>query len=86
MNREKLRRAEKVTDQVVEGWNEAQQALRTCWTNGAGILSDPSMARSDLYRAKDGIDKALKAMNAFNDWPRDPGLRLSHGPDLFSGF
>jgi hypothetical protein len=70
-NREKIRRAEKVTDVVVEGWNEAQRALQTCWTNGYGVLTDPSMVSQDLYRAKGAIDKALTAMRNFRDWPRD---------------
>jgi hypothetical protein len=70
MNRDKLRRAEKVTDTVVDAWNEAQGALKTLWVNGAGVLTDPSMVRSDLWTAANAIKRALEAMN-FSDWPRE---------------
>jgi hypothetical protein len=68
--REKIRKAAQISDVVASSWNDAQQALNTLWVNGAGVLDDPSMARSDLYRAKDAIEKALAAMRDFSEWPR----------------
>ena len=53
MNQEKIRRAAAATDVVLEGRTHALQALQApAWTNGAGVLSDPSMVRSNLHRAK----------------------------------
>jgi hypothetical protein len=69
-NRPKIKAAEKATDVVIDHWNNAQSALRRLWTNGYGVLSDPSMARSDLYRAQDEIKAALAALNGCA-WPSD---------------
>jgi hypothetical protein len=71
VNRSKLRAAEKVTDVVVAGWNEAQFALRTLWVDGAGVLTDPSMVRSDLATAAAAIKRAQAAMDGFHAWPTD---------------
>jgi hypothetical protein len=37
-NREKIRQA--VTNTIIDGWNEAVQALQICWTDGDGILTE----------------------------------------------
>ena len=72
MNQEKIRRAAAVTDVVLEGCNTALQALQAPrWTDGAGVLSDPSMVRSNLHRAKAAIDMALNAMNSLDGWPEE---------------
>jgi hypothetical protein len=72
MNQEKIRRAAAATDVILQGVNAALQALQApTWTNGAGVLSDPSMARSNLHRARDAIDMALDAMNSLDGWPRE---------------
>jgi hypothetical protein len=60
------------TDVVLEGHNRALQALQApLWTNGAGVLADPSMVRSNLHRAKAAIDMALDAMNNLDGWPQE---------------
>ena len=62
-DQEKIRRAAIATDVILEGCNAALQALQApLWTNGAGVLSDPSMVRSNLHNARAAIDKALDAM------------------------
>ena len=70
-NLPKILRAEQISKQVVEGFVDAQQALRTCWINGYGVLTEPRSAWSDLCQAKSAIEKALTAMRDFSDWPRD---------------
>jgi hypothetical protein len=68
----KIRQAAAATDVVLEGRTHALQALQApAWTNGAGVLSDPSMVRSNLHRAKAAIDRALDAMNSLDGWPRE---------------
>ena len=72
MNQEKIRHAAAATDVVLEGCNRALGALQgPLWTNGAGVLTDPSMVRSNLHRAKAAIDMALDAMNSLDGWPRE---------------
>jgi hypothetical protein len=71
-NREKIRHAAAATDVILEGCNTALQALQApAWTNAAGVLTDPSMVRSNLHRARSAIDMALDAMNSIGDWPRE---------------
>jgi hypothetical protein len=71
MHQEKVRRAAAATDVVLEGCEAALQALQAPqWTNGAGVLTDPNMVRSNLHRAREAIDMALDAMNGV-DWPRE---------------
>jgi hypothetical protein len=71
-NQEKIRRAAAATDVILEGCNTALQALHApLWTNGSGVLSDPSMVRSNLHRARAAIDMALDAMNSLDGWPRE---------------
>jgi hypothetical protein len=71
-NREKIRHAAAATDVVLEGRTHALQALQApAWTNGAGVLSDPHMVRSNRYRAKKAIDMAIDAMNSLAEWPRE---------------
>jgi hypothetical protein len=70
-NSEKIKRAAAVTDVVLEGCQQALQALQAPqWTNGAGVLTDPNMVRANLHRAQEAIDNALDAMNGV-DWPRE---------------
>lgn len=72
MNRAKLKRAEQVSDVVRAAWNEAEGALKTLWINGAGVLRDPSMVRSDLATAAAAIKRAQAAMDGFREgWPKD---------------
>jgi hypothetical protein len=72
MNQEKIRHAAAATDVILEGCNRALQALQApLWTNGACVLSDPNMVRSNLHRAKAAIDMALDAMNSVDDWPQE---------------
>lgn len=63
--------AAKVTETVVASFNRAQESLRTCFVNGAGVLSDPSETRRDLLEAKSAIDGALAALNSVTHWPDD---------------
>jgi hypothetical protein len=72
-NREKIRHAAAATDVVLEGCSTALQPLQAApvWTNGAGVLSDPQMVRSNLHRAKRAIDMAIDAMNSLAEWPRE---------------
>jgi hypothetical protein len=71
MNQGKVRQAAAATDAILEGCNTALQALQApLWTNGASVLSEPSMVRSNLHRAQEAIDMALDAMNGV-DWPRE---------------
>jgi hypothetical protein len=72
-NREKIRHAAAATDVVLEGCSTALQALGAgLWTtNGAGVLSDPQMVKTNLHRAKRAIDMALDAMNSLAQWPRE---------------
>jgi hypothetical protein len=35
------------------------------------VLTDPSMVRSNLHRAKAAIDQALDAMNSIEGWPEE---------------
>jgi hypothetical protein len=68
----KIRQAAAVTDVVLEGRTHALQALQaSAWTNGAGVLTDPSMVRSNLHRAREAINKALDAMNSLDGWPQE---------------
>jgi hypothetical protein len=72
MNQEKVRHAAAATDVILEGCNTALQALQAPrWTNGAGVLSDPSMVRSNLHYARKAIDMALEALNGVGDWPQE---------------
>jgi hypothetical protein len=72
MNQEKVRHAAAATDTILEGRARALNALQApAGTNGAGDLSDPSMERSNLHRAKAAIDQALDAMNSLSDWPQE---------------
>ena len=60
------------TDVILEGCNATLQALQApLWTNGAGVLSDPHMVRSNLHRAKAAINQAIDAMNSLAEWPRE---------------
>jgi hypothetical protein len=72
MNQEKIRHAAAATAVILEGHNRALQALQAPLVyNGAGVLFDPHMVRSNLHRAKVAIDQALEAMNSISDWPRE---------------
>ena len=72
MNQEKIRHAAAATDTILEGRTHALQALQApLWSNGAGVLTDPSMVRSNLYRARAAIDQALDAMNSLDGWPQE---------------
>jgi hypothetical protein len=72
MNQKKIRHAAAATDTILEGRTRALNALQApAWTNGAGVLSDRSMVRSNLHRAKAAIDQALDAMNSIGDWSRE---------------
>jgi hypothetical protein len=72
LNQAKIRHAAAATDVILEGCNRALQALQApLRTNDAGVLSDPSMVRSNLHRAKAAIDMALDAMNSLDGWPQE---------------
>jgi hypothetical protein len=65
MNQEKIKRAAAATDVILGGRAAALQCLQAPMIyNAAGVLSDPSMVRSNLHRAKAAIDMALDAMNS----------------------
>lgn len=68
MNHAKIQKAEIATDIVTEGWWKAQESLQVCFTNGYGVLSDPSMTFSRLHGARGAIDKAMRAISTTN-WP-----------------
>jgi len=71
-NQAKIRHAAAATDVILEGCNAALQALQApLWTNGSGVLSDPSMVRSNLHRVKAAINQAIDAMNSLDGWPRE---------------
>jgi hypothetical protein len=64
-----IKQAAEATDIVVDGFNNAQAALRTCFVNGLGVLCDPSAVRRDLLEARGAINEALAALNAVESWP-----------------
>jgi hypothetical protein len=79
MNQEKVRHAAAATDVILEGYNRALQALQAPLVhNGAGVLVDPAMVRSNLHRAKAAIDQALDAMNSLDSWPREQDYAAPH--------
>ncbi|TIL53803.1 hypothetical protein [Mesorhizobium sp.] len=71
MNRQKLTRAQSVTDKLWDSFQKAQDSLRTFNVNGVGILADRSLLRSNLVTAKAALEAALKEMDDFKDWPTD---------------
>jgi hypothetical protein len=72
MNQEKIRHAAAATNTILEGRTRALNALQApAWTNAAGVLTDPSMVRSNLHRAKAAIDMAIDAMNSLDGWPEE---------------
>lgn len=71
MSRSTINDLSKRTDQIFEALNDAERALKSnsCSTyNGFGILSDPSMARSNIYDAKKKLEEALALLNGAK-WP-----------------
>lgn len=61
----------KRTDTIVDAVLEAKRFIdRPLWTNGFGVLSDPSSARSNLVEARSKIDAALQAFRN-TTWPSD---------------
>ncbi len=66
-----IKQAAAATNIVIDGFNSAQAALRICFVNGAGVLSDPSTARRDLLEAKAAINDALAALDSIQVWPMD---------------
>ncbi|CDX26804.1 conserved hypothetical protein [Mesorhizobium plurifarium] len=68
INQQKIARCAKATDIIIDKAGEASDALRIIFTNGYGILSDPSNVRGNLRTAKEAIDAALTTMKD-TDWP-----------------
>ncbi len=70
VNDTKIRAADLATNRVLDAIGSARTALeRPLWTNGAGVLSDPSMVRTNLAQAQVAVEQALKEIRAC-DWPR----------------
>jgi ribosomal protein S9 len=66
-----VKAADLATNRVLDAIGSARTALeRQIWTNGAGVLSDPSMVRTNLAQAQVAVERALKEIRAC-DWPRD---------------
>jgi hypothetical protein len=65
----KFAAAQLATAAVVTGFNEATDALSTCYVNSVGILSDRSATIARLGNARAAIDKALAAIRECEDWP-----------------
>lgn len=68
INRRKINLAYKATDIIIDKAAEASDALRIMFTNGYGVLSDPSNVQGNLRTAKAAIDAALTVMKDA-EWP-----------------
>jgi hypothetical protein len=61
------KRTQAVIDEVVDA---GQILNRSIWTNGFGVLADPSMLRARLLDARTHIEAALMVINS-TEWPSD---------------
>lgn len=61
------KRSDQISDAVAQAYGYVGRDL---WTNGFGILADPSSVRSNLLMARQKIDAALKTL-ADTSWPSD---------------
>ncbi|WP_192242829.1 hypothetical protein [Mesorhizobium silamurunense] len=68
VNHQKISRCYKATDIIIDKAAEARGSLNTIFTNGYGVLSDPSGVKGDLRQAKAAIESALATLND-TDWP-----------------
>jgi hypothetical protein len=67
--RQKFARAKAVSDKVFDCYLVARQHLGHFTVDGCGVMTDPGSVRADLLGAALEIDKALKELAGFTDWP-----------------